>query len=128
MSETRTSGFQRLSSSNPSAADPATRTSAAGSEHRAHDLVGVGLIIDDQDAEAAERRAVLVLGRRAERGMAAFHLIGRSREDHAWQLHGDSGGLPFAGALRVHRTTVQFDDVADDRQPESKPAVASGGA
>src|SRR5689334_19939453 len=109
MSETRTSAVQCRSCSRPSAAEPATRTSAP------------------YDAEALQRSVARSVRLRADRRMSALELARRPREPHPRQLDREGGTLILAGAFRDDRAPVQLDDVPDDGEPEPETGMGARG-
>src|SRR2546425_7419208 len=97
---------------------------AGGTQDHAHQLARVGLVIDDEDAEApqADRPgdglAVVSVARRHRRDLAA-HGRGHREVDR------EDRPATLPRALGTHDTAVELDDVAHDREAEPEAAVSA---
>ena len=122
MSDTSTSGRHRISSSSPSAADPATLTSgAARDQQRADDLVAVRLVVHHEHSKTGENG---ILRLRRKRGRSRV-TPGRRAWKHSGKPHGEGGSFPVAFALRLYRASVQLDDVTHDGETQAETAVCT---
>src|SRR5206468_7662806 len=124
MSLTRMSGCHCSTCSNASSALAADMTSAPeGSQHHAHELARVGLVVNDQNAQTLEdsRPDDLAVQRAARRfWLEAADAGGGQREI-------DREGRPaiFPRAFGTRDTPMEFDDVPHDGEPESEAAMST---
>src|SRR6266481_4663859 len=97
---------------------------AGGSQDHAHELARVGLVIDDEDAQAGESD-------RPADGLAIEPAARRLGQDRVrvsrgeGKVDGEGGSVALARALGIDVPAVQLDDVSHDGEPEPEAAVSA---
>jgi hypothetical protein len=96
-------------------------------DHREH-VADVGLVIDDEDAEAAERdRGGFFEGGILDAGLKGAIHRRRLRGVGGRELHRENGAIANAVARRGRDAAVELDEVTDDGETEAEAARRARG-